>query len=275
MRMRINRDRVFLPGVLVLALVAGVHALADAEPLPLPALGAGERGAYSARDARTGETLWQTAWRVRHAGENGHSVIQVEEDGQGRRGSDQETVWTLRLTVDLTGPAPRLSSIREIAEPSGGRLRTERREFDYQQGVGSVVTTDLATGGTQATTVELTQRSITPELLPALLRSLPAAARRQMRFEVIVGHEVVGMRAEIVGREHVQVPAGRFECYKVRLRLTGLKGFFARFVLPDLFLWQTVAAPHFWVKFEGAEGGPGSRVIVREVTAFEAGSQAS
>jgi hypothetical protein len=241
----------------------------------MPALGAGERGAYSARDARTGEELWRTEWRVQHSAVNGQSVVQVEEEGKGRRGGDRETVWSLSMTVDLTGPAPRLSSTQEIAELNGGRLRTERREFDYQQGVGSVVTKDLVTGGTDSTTLELTQRSITPELLPALLRSLPAAANRQMRFEVVVGHEVVGMRAEVVGRERVEVPAGAFDCFKVRLRLTGLKGFFARFLLPDLFLWQTVAAPHFWVKYEGAEGGPGSRVIVREVTSFEAGSRPS
>lgn len=265
-------DRVIVRGILALAAVTGAGSIASADPLPMPTLGGRERGAYSARDARTGEELWRTEWRVQV---NGHSVVQVEEAGKGRRGSDQETVWSLSMTLDLTGPAPRLSSTREVTEVNGGRLRNERRDFNYQQGVGSIVTKDFVTGSTDSTTLPLTQRSITPELLPALLRSLPAAADRQMRFEVIVGHEVVGMRAEIVSRERVEVPAGTFDCYKVRLRLTGLKGFFARFVLPDLFLWQTVAAPHFWVKYEGAEGGPGSRVIVREVISFEVGSRPS
>jgi hypothetical protein len=92
-----------------------------------------------------------------------------------------------------------------------------------------------------------------------------------MRFDLVTrGGFVVGIQAKMLGRERVDVPAGSFDCFKLELDPTGLIGVLADIFMPRLFMWQTVAAPHFWVKYQGPEGGPGSREIVRELVRFEA-----
>jgi hypothetical protein len=82
------------------------------------------------------------------------------------------------------------------------------------------------------------------------------------------------MRARVVGREWIRVPAGLFDCFKVALELTGLTGALAALKLPPLFMWHTVAAPHFWVKYQGPEGGS-PREIVRELLRFETRAEAA
>jgi hypothetical protein len=263
-----------LAALLALPAVAAAGVPGDAASLTLPDIAAWEHGAYLARDAGTGEMLWHTAWRVEHSTVNGHAVIRVEEEGEGRRDSSAPTLWRETMTLELIGSGPRLASTREVKGAEGSPLWTEHRQFEYRDGTGSVMRSDFRTGVTRSDRVELTLRSITPEMLPATLRALPGEAGRQMDFELVIGSDVVGMRAEIVGRERVDVPAGTFDCFKVRLRPTGVKGVLARLVLPEISLWHTVAAPHFWVRYQGPEGGPGARVIVRELTAFERASVA-
>ena len=68
-------------------------------------------------------------------------------------------------------------------------------------------------------------------------------------------------------REGVSVPAGDFDCYRVRLRpsvrslfpnLPGLVAAFAAFFVPTPTLWITAAEPQVLVKFSGTIGPPGS-----------------
>ena len=65
------------------------------------------------------------------------------------------------------------------------------------------------------------------------------------------------------------VPAGTFDCVKVELVPAGINKFLARLVLPRIYMWQTEAPPHFWVKYQGPDGGQLSREIVRELVHYE------
>jgi hypothetical protein len=58
------------------------------------------------------------------------------------------------------------------------------------------------------------------------------------------------------GEETVKVPAGAFDCYKLKfgLKLTGIAKIAAAFV-PDMYIWIERAEPHRWIKFEGKEAG--------------------
>jgi hypothetical protein len=90
-----------------------------------------------------------------------------------------------------------------------------------------------------------------------------------MRFDLVTRDgKVFGMLARIIGRERVDVPAGSFECYRVELAPTGLIGVLADLAMPKTYMWHAVAAPHIWVKFQGVEGGPGGREIIRELVQF-------
>jgi hypothetical protein len=132
------------------------------------------------------------------------------------------------------------------------------------------VTKEPLKGEKDLRSVPLGAQAITTELVPAILRLLPETRYRQMRFDLVtVEGRTIGMRARIIGREWVKVPAGNFECFKMELEPTGFIGFLAAFKLSKIFMWHTVAAPHFWVKYEGPEGSTGSRQIVRELVRFE------
>jgi hypothetical protein len=249
----------------------GIASLgAAAEPIPLPPLAPTEHGTYQARDLLTGGLLWHEDWVLTQAIQDGRSIVHLEEKGQGIRDSQVPTSWTLTMTVDLWGPAPRMFSTRQVRDEAGRPQQVEEREFDYGRGSGRVQTTDLQTGETNSRTVRVTPQSISPELLPAILRLLPDTENQQMQFDFITrGGIVLRIRAKIVGRERVEVPAGTYECFKVDLEPTGIYGILASLLLPRLLMWHTVAAPHFWVKYQGPEGGVGSREIVRELTRFE------
>ncbi len=259
------------PGWLVpLALLGFASLAATAERIPVPPLAPTERGTYQSRDLRTGGMLWQEDWVLTQETQAGQPIVYLEENGRGIRDSVVPTTWTLTMTIDLWGPTPRLSSIRQVRDGAGRPQQVEEREFDYGHGSGRVLTTDLRTGETKSRTVRVTPQSITPELLPAVLRLLPDTPDQQMRFDLITrGGSVLGIQAKIVGRERVEVPAGTYECFKVELDPTGVYGILAGLLLPKLFMWHTVAAPHFWVKYQGPAGGPGSREIVRELIRFD------
>ncbi len=257
--------RRLLPLLIVLATAAPAAA-----QLPIPPLAAEERGAYRARDARTGEEVGRAEWILQQQTEAGRPVLRVRQDGSQTKAGDGRTAWSERLTLDLRGAHPVLTAAREIRDQAGRPVQLERRRLDYDVGSGEVVTTEPRTGETQSRSLRLTAQAVTPELLPAVLRLLPGERAQRMRLDLVTAEgRTIGLQARVVGRERVRVPAGIFECFKVALELTGLTGALAALKLPPLFMWHTVAAPHFWVKYEGPDGGPGSRQVVRELLRFE------
>jgi hypothetical protein len=259
----------------LLALLAWLLALPPSaalggERIPLPPLGTREQGEYRAREVGGADDLWRTRWAFTQEKLDGRPVIQLQEEGRRIRDSIVPPTWTVRMRLDLWGAAPRLSSTREARDGAGRTTHVEQREFDYAGRSGRVSTTDLATGEVEVQHVRLGLQSVTGELLPAALRLLPAAPDRRMRFDLVTrGGTVIGLQARVVERERLEVPAGSFDCFKVELDPTGFLGLLADIILPRLYMWQTVAAPHFWVKYQGPEGGLRSRQIVRELTRFE------
>jgi hypothetical protein len=254
----------------LLAALATPPTAGAGERMPLPPLGTREQGEYRAREAAGGEDLWRTRWAVTREQVDGRPIIRLEEDGRRLRDSVVPATWSVRMRLDLWGAAPRLSSTREARNAAGRPTHVEQREFDYAAGTGRVSTTDLATGEVEVDTVPLTPESVTGELLPAALRLLPGRSGRRLRLNLVTrGGRVIGLEARVVGRERLDVPAGAFDCFKVELDPTGFVGLLADLVLPRLYMWHTLAAPHFWVKYQGPEGGLGSRRIVRELVRFE------
>jgi hypothetical protein len=252
-------------------LLCGAHPVAAA-PLPVPPLSPIEAGRYRASDVHTGVTLWQEDWTLRQQVEGGQTVLVLSESGRGVRDSTTPTAWTLTLRIARWGAEPHVTATRQVREPTGRLLRVEERDLDYAGGVGHLRRREGASEKTATRTIPLKASTIPVELLPAILRRLPEEPGQAMAFELIT-HEgsLVPMEAKIVGEEPVTVPAGTYQCYRVQLTPTGLTGFLAGLVLPKFLMWHAVAAPHFWVKYQGPAGGLGSPEIVRELLRFEAG----
>jgi len=255
--------------LVLLAVLLG-PAFTAAVVLPMPPLALRERGAYRALDAQSGAQLWESDWELTRADDTGRPVLHLHENGAGVRDRPVPTAWTDEMMIDLWGSQPQISATREVRDRQQA-LTVETRAFDYAQGVGRIDTQNLRTGSTRTLPVHLTTQTIPVELLSALLRLAPAAPDRELRFSVVTSAgQVVDMNAKIVGREPVTVPAGTFPCFKVAMAPTGIVGAVATLLMPAMYLWQTEAPPHFWVKFRGSDG-PGSREIVRELLRFTTG----
>ncbi len=255
--------------VIVLVMGSAVQALA---PIPLPPLADQESGRYRARDATTGAALWEVAWVVRKTEQDGAPMFEFTERGQGFRQPELPAAWTVNMEIALWAREPHLTSDREAQAPDGSPRLRERRDFNYAQGQGAIRTTDVTTGETTTTTVALTPHTVPAELLGAALRVVPDRPSQRLRVDVTLRTgTVIGLEARIVGQEAVTVPAGTFQCYKIRLEPTGVAGVVGTVLrFPPIFMWHTVPSPHVWVKYQGPETGPWSREIVRELVAFHA-----
>jgi hypothetical protein len=219
---------------------------------------------------RTGEELSRTEWVLHQETEAGRLVVHLQEDGTQAGDSGGTTVWSSRMKLDLRGAHPVLTSTKESRDAAGRSLQVEQRQFDYALSSGELITTEPLTGSKEARSVRLTGQAITTELLPAILRLLPETKDGRMRFDLVTASgQTIGMQAKVVGREAVQVPAGAFECFKVELEPAGLAGVLAAFKDVKLYMWHTLAAPHFWVKYQGPDGTSAPRQIVRELVRFE------
>ena len=256
-------------GLALLAVLAAAGPAAPAARFPLPPVADVERGAYRARDLHTGRALWEGEWRLARETRAGRPVMDLDETGQGIRESPGVTVWTERMHLDLWGPHPALTASREVRDAAGRLVARGQRDFDFALGTGQQVREEVQADRTTVRAVSLPAQAIPTELLPALLRLLPAAPDQQMQFDLVTGEgRLVGMHARVVGRERVTVPAGTFDSFQVQLEPTGFLAVLATLRGP-LYMWHTVAAPHVWVKYQGPDGSPGLQPVVRELVRFD------
>lgn len=253
----------------LLAVLAAAGPAAPAERFPMPPVAEVERGAYRARDLQTGRALWEGDWLLSREPRAGRTILHLHENGKGIRERPVATEWTERMRLDLWGPHPALTASREVRDANGRLVHLGQRDFDFELGAGQQVREDVPTGTTTVRAVSLTAQAIPTELLSALLRLLPAARDQQMQFDLVTGEgRLVGMRARVVGRERVTVPAGTFDSFKVQLEPTGFLAVLAT-LGGKLYMWHTVAAPHVWVKYQGPDGSPGLQPVVRELVRFD------
>jgi hypothetical protein len=99
------------------------------------------------------------------------------------------------------------------------------------------------------------------------LTRLGLGAQPRAAIHTVLGGSLVQVDLWTDGTETVQVPAGNFECYKVRMRANAQTLFpklpaFLRpvlsFFIPTYTLWLTVEEPQILVQFVGQMGPPGS-----------------
>ncbi len=260
--------------LVALAWLSAVGVAEAADGFARPPMAPFERGSYRARDLRSGEPLWEQSWVLRQEMHGVRPILHLEEHGQGIRESAVPTRWTVTMAIDLWAPAPRVTSTRQVWDLAGQPTTVEERTLAYGPGTGEVRIRDLRTGADRSHAFQVTTETVTPEMLPMLVRLLPETPGQQRHFDLVMrGGSVVGLNATIVGQERVEVPAGAYDCFKIELEPTGLAGILARLLLSKIYLWHAVAAPHMWVKFQGPAAGPGSPEIVRELTEFQAAAR--
>lgn len=84
---------------------------------------------------------------------------------------------------------------------------------------------------------------------------------------ILMGSALLQMDLWVDGRERVHVPAGEFDCYRIRMRVNPASLFpnlpaflqgFVRVFIPTHTIWLTASEPQMLVRYTGQMGPPGS-----------------
>jgi len=118
------------------------------------------------------------------------------------------------------------------------------------------------------------------EMLPLAAQKMDLNRGAETEFFVIMSPEFVpwGLYLAVDGEETVTVPAGTFECVriKVKYKKENLPGFFKKMpsfftdsLLPDIYLWVEKAEPHMMIKMQGKVDGIVAPEKVHELVKVE------
>ena len=240
-----------------------------------------ESGSYQAKIASTGQVLWWVNWKTRVAESSGGKRVEIQEEGKGRPWKYKEPITWKKEMVFRTPPsqgeekaasAVFVESVRGTRWTQKGDLLGEidiSRDATGQQ----VVYRDSQPGKP----IESAALKWTPQLLPDELlfhwaRTIPFEESGKAEFLLWVSPKrSFRIKAQLQGTETVTTPAGTFSCYRVDLR-PELFGPLEN-LAPRLSLWCATQAPHFWVRYRGPVGGPGSPEALIELVKFRQESE--
>lgn len=232
-----------------------------------------EKGEYRAKVASTGQVLWQVNWETRVTEEQGRTEVAVHEQGSGQPWRYKEPItWEKRMIFE---PAPdmRVQSLKGVRWTSDGKvlnrvdlkLDAKGEEFTYR---------DSDAGSKPVSAVfRWKPQTLPDELLFYWARTIPfdeAVAGKPAAAQctlVVSPTRRFQMEAKVKGTEVITTPAGTFLCYRVELspQLVGpLKA-----MAPKMSLWCATDLPHYWVRYQGPVGGPGSPQAIIELMKFE------
>ena len=215
---------------------------------------------------KSGDRRWAATWTMEPAEHEGKKAIRFTERGQGRVSSfSGEVRWSLEADWSTDGGLRPLRTEKIITTLTGTRVAIERKNF--VPGTNTVNFERQFSDGR----LEMKSLSIPPDTLAV---EGIAGALRFLAFDQILSFSahllsneprVYSVTFEGRGKERVRTPAGEFDAYKVEMVphlgvLNVLKAF-----APKTYFWFTVQPPHFWVRYQGLENGPGTPEISMEL----------
>ncbi len=208
-----------------------------------------------------GKSRWTADWTMEPLTVDGRAAVRFTEKGRGLYSPYKtEVQWTVEAIWKADGHYRPLRFERTFTDSRGKSLATRRKTFDEAKGVAMV--------DDKAFTIP--PDTITVEGMGGILRSMPFESSRPFTTHVLSNEpRLYEASIEPRGRERLKTPAGEFDCYKVEMvpHLGALD--VIRKFLPKTQFWFTVAAPHFWVKYEGFENGVGTPRITMELKTYE------
>jgi hypothetical protein len=215
---------------------------------------------YEITDAKTGRllaTVW--GWTEPVTGDPSH-VVAVSQTLFARGGE-----WRVKAIFSMDTPPRCLSWEGTSTDAQGGVIVSTHTRWVPE--VFPMLTAPFPPG---------TYPMEAP--LGFVLTRLGLSTVRQASFHTVFGGTLAQIDLWIDGRETVHVPAGDFDCHRVRMRANAQTLFpnlpaFLRpvlsFFIPTYTLWLTVNEPQRFVQFVGQMGPPGSpelrvRLLTRE-----------
>jgi hypothetical protein len=230
-----------------------------------PATVPSDRGTVVVSD-KTGGRRWTANWTMEPVERNGKKAVRFTERGQGHVSPfSQEIRWSLESLWSAETDLLPMDSEKVISGPTGERLLTERKHFDAATGIVRFER-QRPDGRPEVKSLKIPADTLIVEGIAGILRYFPFGQTGRLPAHLLTNDpRLYSVVFEIRGKERVKSPAGEFDCYKMEMVpylgvLNVVRSFF-----PKTFFWFTVAAPHFWVRYEGLENGPGTPEIVMEL----------
>jgi hypothetical protein len=216
-----------------------------------------------------GAQRWTADWTMEPAVEAGRPAVRFTESGRGRVSPYTQPIqWKLESVWTADKEFHPLRFEKTITDANGRTITTERKTFDpshrsvkferKSQAVPSV-TRDIRTPAD----------TLTVEGIAGILRFLPFDHWHPLTVHFLTNEpKLYEMKVEMRGKERIKTPAGDFECYRIELVPNlGVLNVLHSF-LPKAQFWFSATQPHFWVRYEGLENGPGTPDIVMELKAY-------
>jgi hypothetical protein len=163
---------------------------------------------------------------------------------------------------DAEARAPRGNDLRAVEM---GYRHADRASFDRERGKATVVVQRKDRRTEDVVDVPRDAQDVAGAIL--WLRHQPMEVGRHIEVPVLTGTRVFTLTADVLGREAVSTPAGRFEAFKVQVR-TGFSGKFS--TKRDTFIWFSSDARRVPVRVS-ADFAVGS--IVATLTSYRPGGE--
>ena len=193
-------------------------------------------------------------------------VISMTEEGEGRYSGYDDTVrWRTETRWSRGETFRPLRVAKTFTDANGTVLTREHTEFDSRNNVVRFEREDLRSGTSRVDTRPMPSDTLSVEGIAAALRTIPFEDDASISAHLFTpAPEMYEVTFEIRGRETVDSAGRRVECYKIELvpRL-GIFSLF-RFMLPKAYFWFAADPPHYWIRYEGPENGPGTPRITME-----------
>jgi hypothetical protein len=239
-----------------------------AEKIDAPRAIPKESGSIIVAGSGKGER-WTAEWTMEPAVESGRSAVHFTEVGRGQySGFTGQVSWKTDALWAADGALQPLRSEKVIRDANGQIIDTERKIFDPAK--GTVRFERQRDGQSESRQFSVPSDALEPEGIAGILRFLPFDHLHSESIHLFTNEpRLYEMKVELRGRDQLKTPSGEYECYKVELvpQLGALNVFHA--LLPKAYFWFTVAPPHFWVRYEGPENGPGTPHINMELKTYQ------
>lgn len=232
-----------------------------------------EKGEYRAKVASTGKILWQVNWETTVTEEHGRTEVEINEEGSGLPWRYKEPITWKKRMVFQPDAGMVVESLEGTRWTADGKVLSEV-DMRLDPLNGKVTYVDSDAGRKPVSGVFQSKPETLPdELLFYWARTLPfdqsalGLAVSEDCTLVLSPTRQFKMDAKVKGTEMVTTPAGTFSCWRVDLspRLAGpLKA-----LAPKMALWCATESPHYWVRYQGPVGGPGSPTAIIELVKFE------
>ncbi|MBM3249197.1 MAG: DUF3108 domain-containing protein [Candidatus Omnitrophica bacterium] len=230
-----------------------------------------EESTYRTILEKSGKVIWQAERSVIKRVEDGKEIVVVSESGHGKYNNSPEDMhWIVKSRILSSQDPVVLETTRTAFSSNNKELWRKNKIFDYSK--KRLIAEHFDNG-------RLIKRKSIPfpegkvfisEILSLILRGYNFETQEPCSFYIFSWDgKVFKMKARRIDKEIVHVPAGKFECYKIEIFPDfGIVNYLSNHIFPKTYLWFTVKAPHYWVKYEGLESGLTSSYVTMEITEF-------